>query len=281
MTAGPPISVVVPTYNSGRYVAATIESILAQTFEDFELVVTDHASSDDTWEVVSRYASDSRVRLFRTDAGGGAVRNWNRATDVARGELLKLVCADDLIYPTCLQEQVEGYRAHPDATVVACRRDLVDAHGEVLLSDRGMPGMAGEVPGPLAIRATVRAGGNIFGEPACVMLRTAVLRELGGWSAADPYLIDVDMYVRCLTRGSLVAMPTSLAAFRVSSTQWSVDLMREQAKQTVSFNSRVAASYPGLLSKADLRLGRARAYLTALQRRVAYLVWARRMDPNP
>jgi glycosyltransferase involved in cell wall biosynthesis len=281
MTAVPPVSVVVPTYNSGPFVAATMDSILRQTFVDFELVVTDHASTDDTWDVVSDFTSDPRVRLLRTEAGGGAARNWNRATEEAQGELLKLVCADDLVYPTCLQEQVEALRAHPGATVAACRRDLVDARGDVLLSNRGLPGLEGEVPGPEAIRRTVRAGGNIFGEPACVLLRTSVVRDVGGWSATDPYLIDVDMYVRSLASGSLVALPQTLAAFRVSAEQWSVALVGEQARQTVSFNKRVAALNPGVLTTADVRLGRARAYASALQRRAAYLVWSRRMGMQP
>lgn len=278
MTAAPPVSVVVPTYNSETYVAATIESILAQTYVDFELVISDHASQDDTWAVVNEFASDPRVRLLTTEPGGGAERNWNRVTSAARGEMLKLVCADDLIYPTCLAEQVVPLHEVPSCTVVASPRDLIDANGDVLLRARGLAGLQGVVPGSEAVRRTVRAGGNIFGEPACVLLRREVVDRVGGWSSVNPYLIDVDMYVKSLQHGALAALPTTLAAFRVSNTQWSVALVREQARQTVAFNRRLAASWPTLTSW-DVGTGNARAYVNAASRRFAYLLWSARMDP--
>lgn len=277
MKAAPPVSVVVPTYNNETYVAATLDSILAQTFTDFELIVADHTSQDHTWDIVSSYADDDRVRIMQTEPGGGAERNWNRVTREARGQYVKLVCGDDLIYPTCLEEQVTALVRHDNATVVACRRDIIDANGRVLVAGRGLAGLEGEVEGIEAIRRTVRAGLNIFGEPACVLLRRQIVNRVGGWSAADPYLIDLDLYVKALRLGSLVALPTPLAAFRVSATQWSVALLREQARQTSSFNRRVAANSPDALSTADIRRGQALAYVNALSRRIAYLVWSRRM----
>lgn len=278
MTAAPPVSVVVPTYNNAAYVAATLDSILGQTFTDFELVVADHSSQDGTLEIVSGYLSDSRVRVIRTEPGGGAERNWNRVTDQARGEYVKLVCGDDLIYPTCVAKQVSAMQNHDCATLVASRRDIIDANGHVLIASRGLAGMDGEVQGTAAIRQAVRAGGNILGEPACVLLRREVIARVGGWSAADPYLIDMDMYVKALGLGSLVAIPTALAAFRVSSSQWSVALFRDQARQTRSFNRRVATEFPGILSSVDLRYGDFRAYSNAIARRFAYRLWSRRIS---
>jgi glycosyltransferase involved in cell wall biosynthesis len=115
----PRVSVVVPSFNNASFIQATMDSILAQTFGDFELVVADHSSSDGTWDLLQPYASDPRVRLLQTEAGGGAQRNWDRVTAAAHGELLKLVCGDDIIYPTCLGDQVEAMDANswlPNAT---------------------------------------------------------------------------------------------------------------------------------------------------------------------
>lgn len=281
MTARQPnVSVVVPSYNSASYIAATVDSILAQTYTDLEVVIGDHSSTDGTWEIVSALAqSDGRLRVFRTEAGGGAERNWNRVTEHARGRLIKLVCGDDLVYPTCIEEQVAALDGHPDAVMATCARDVVDANGDVLMEQRGLGGLVGELDGAEAIRRTIRAGTNLFGEPACVLLRTDVVQAVGGWSAEDPYLIDLDMYVKALGHGTLVALPRALAAFRLSETQWSVDLVRQQARQTVSFSERVARESPGLLSMRDLRAGQARAYAHAIGRRLAYLWWRRRMAP--
>ena len=79
----PRVSVVVPSFNNARFIEATMDSILAQTFADFELVVADHSSSDGTWALLQPYSADPRVRLLRTEAGGGAPRNWDRVTAAA------------------------------------------------------------------------------------------------------------------------------------------------------------------------------------------------------
>jgi hypothetical protein len=87
--------------------------------------------------------------------------------------------------------------------------------------------------------------------------------------------------VKALRRGSLVAVPAVLAAFRVSNSQWSVALVREQARQTVAFNHRVAAAWPEAVDAQDVRVGDARAYVNAAVRKLAYQWWSARMDPPP
>jgi glycosyltransferase involved in cell wall biosynthesis len=240
-------------------------------------VVADHSSTDGTRAAVEPFLSDPRVRLLTTASGGGAERNWNRVTDEATGELVKLVCADDVLYPTCVERQVAALDAHPTAGIASAKRDLVDPADGVLLRARGLGSMSGLVPGPVAVRATVRAGTNLLGEPMCTLLRTALLREVGGWRATQPYLIDEDAYVRVLRHSDLVAVPEALAAFRVSSTQWSVRLATEQAQQAAAFHRRVRADFPESVTWWDERLGSAQALRTAWLRRAAYVVWRKRM----
>jgi glycosyltransferase involved in cell wall biosynthesis len=273
----PRVSVVVPSYNNASFIEATMDSILAQTFQDFELVVADHSSADRTWQLLQRYAADPRVRLLQTEAGGGAPRNWSRVTEAARGELVKLVCGDDLIYPECLRRQVEAMDAHPPVDLVAAQRDLIDARGDVILRRRGLAGLAGRVAGRTAARHTVLAGSNIFGEPACVLIRREALQAAGGWDGRHPFVIDEATYVNVLLRGDLFGIDTPLAAFRLSSSQWSVHLARQQSGQVIGFHHRLADDTPGLLSRADLVRGDARARGMAYARRLAYLWVGRRM----
>lgn len=276
----PLVSVVVPAYQNATYIERTVESVLAQTYPRIEVVVGDHASTDGTWERLQRYVDDERVRLLRTHAGGGAERNWNRVTDEARGELVKLVCGDDMIAPTCVEQQVEELRAHPSAVLVSCRRDLVDPADKLLVRGRGLGPLQGLVPGHEAVRALVRAGTNLLGEPMCVTMRTDVVRRCGGWSARDPYVIDQDMYMRALQHGDFVAQDATLAAFRVSSTQWSVELARGQAAQSASLYRRMHQEWPEAVSRSDEVLGSARAVAMSGVRRLAYLAWSRRMGPS-
>jgi glycosyltransferase involved in cell wall biosynthesis len=273
----PRVSVVVPSFNNASFIEATMDSILAQSFEDFELVVADHSSVDGTWELLQHYRTDPRVRLLRTEAGGGAPRNWERVTAAAGGQLLKLVCGDDIIYPDCLRMQVEAMDANPEVVLVAAQRDLIDAQGAILMSRRGLAGLTGPVAGRVAARRTVVVGANIFGEPACVLIRRKTLQDAGGWDGRHPYVIDEATYVNVLLRGDFFGIDRSLAAFRLSSSQWSVHLAREQSHQVIGFHHRLAGAASGLLSRTDLFRGDARARGMAYSRRLAYLWVGRRM----
>ncbi len=279
--AGPRVSVVVPTFENEHYVAATMESVLAQTFTDFELVVADHSSTDRTWEILQRFAGDSRVRLLRTPAGGGAERNWNRVTSEATGELVKLVCGDDLLAPESLAVQVAAFDAADEGVVmVASARDIVDAAGRTVVRRHGLGGLRGRVAGREAVRRSVVRGANLFGEPCCVLVRRSALTAVGGWHAHPGYMIDQATYSRLLLRGDLVATPDSLAAFRLSSGQWSVALARQQARSAAELHHQLAALAPGLLSGRDVRVGNLRAAVRAFQRRLVYLYLGRRMRPE-
>ncbi|MGN6238973.1 MAG: glycosyltransferase family 2 protein [Cellulosimicrobium cellulans] len=276
----PRVSVVVPAYNNGDYIAATMRSVLDQTFDDFELVVADHSSTDDTWEQLQAFADDPRVRLVRTEAGGGARRNWNRVSELARGELIKLVCGDDLVHPTMLARQVAAIdAAGPGAVLVASQRDLVDARGDVFVRARGLGDLDGVVDGAEALRATVRSGTNLFGEPACVLMRTDPLRRAGWWQDLR-YYIDAGSYAHVMVQGQVVALRESLASFRVSASQWSVRLMQQQAEEAAEFHRLARELAPATITEQDVRRGDRLAKVVALQRRAAYLVLGRRMRPR-
>ncbi|GHS88203.1 hypothetical protein AGMMS50218_11650 [Actinomycetota bacterium] len=276
----PRVSVVVPAYNNADYIAATIDSILAQTFTDFELVVADHSSVDDTWQILQQYTHDPRVRLLQTPAGGGARRNWDRVSQAAVGTYLKLVCGDDLLYPTMLERQVEALdRAGDGAVLVSSTRDVVDGQGKAFIHGRGLHGIADRMPGREALRAIVRSGGNPLGEPACVLFRRETLEAAGWWDDTFPYYIDAGTYAQVLLRGDLVCVREPLAAFRVSAGQWSVRLSREQHQQAAGFHARAHELAPEAVTAGDVRRGNLLARKAATQRRLAYVLLGRRMRP--
>ncbi|MEF3405221.1 glycosyltransferase family 2 protein [Agromyces sp. CCNWLW203] len=272
------VSIVIPAYNNADYLAETLESVLAQTYQRLEVIVADHASTDRTWEVMEGYAGDPRITLLRTEAGGGALRNWNRVSQAATGTYLKLVCGDDLIAPESVAKQVAALESNPGAVLAASARDLIDASGRPFVRARGLAGLLGRHGGGDAIRRSVRRGTNIFGEPGCVMMRRDVLERVGWWDSRFPYLIDQATYSRVLLEGDFVGVDGSLAAFRVSSSQWSVRLVREQAEQTVGYNAWLADEHPEVISRSDQRIGDVRARLMARTRQLAYAYLGRRMS---
>ncbi len=212
------------------------------------------------------------MRLLQTPAGGGAERNWNNVTAAARGELVKLVCGDDLLYPDMLSTQVRAFDQHGDGVLmVTSPRDIVAASGRTIVRNHGLGGLRGRVPGVAAIRRSVLRGANIFGEPCCVMFRRSALEAVGLWHGDPGFLIDQATYCRVLLHGDLATTPTALAAFRISPTQWSVRLARVQASSAAQMHRQLADLRPGLLTPTDVRRGNLMAAARAAQRRLVYL----------
>lgn len=275
MTA-PRISVVIPAYNNGRTLAETMRSVLDQSVDGLELVVADHASSDDTWDVMQAFAADPRVTLLRTEAGGGAARNWNRVTDAATGTYLKLVCGDDVLRPGVLARQARLLE-RSGAVLTACKRDIIDAEGKVLMAGWGLTGLGRPMSGGEALRRTVRAGRNLLGEPASVMMRREAFAAAGGWHDRFSYLIDLASYARVLVGGAFTPDTEVGATFRMSDTQWSVALVDEQTAEARAFHAWLRDEHPEIVTEADRRMGDIRAGLMAQARRISYRVLKRRM----
>ena len=268
----PAVSICIPTYNGERFIGQAIESVLAQTFADFELIVVDDASTDGTVERVEQF-KDSRVRLIRNDANLGLAGNWNKSVEACTTPLVKLLCHDDLLYPTCLAEQIKAM-SQSNVGLVSCRRDVIDENGRVILLSRGAK--PGRFSGPQMIRRIVRSGTNPLGEPAAALFRAELFHKVGGFHGARPYMIDVDFYCRVLQECEVITLPDVLCAFRLSGDALSSQLAATQAQQAKSFFQEVARANPNLITGWDLKLGQIRATLLAPARRLVY----KRLFPN-
>lgn len=276
----PLVSIVIPAYNNADFLGDTIDSVLSQTYPNLEVIIADHASTDTTRAVMQRYAGDPRVTLLETPGGGGALRNWNRVSQAATGEYLKLVCGDDVLDPRIVEKQVAALTAAPGSVLSASARDIIDANGRPVIRGRGLPGLLGRHSGADAIRSTVRHGTNVFGEPGCVLMRRDLLESSGWWDSRWPYLIDEATYARVLLQGDFVGVPGSLAGFRVSDSQWSVRLAKQQSEQAIGFHKWLHAEYPHVIGSTTLAVGNARARVMATVRRFAYLYLGRRMSKS-
>lgn len=274
----PFVSIVVPAYNNEMYIAETLRSVLSQDYDNYEVVVADHSSIDGTAAIIASFSDHPRLRILSpTPQGGGALANWNRVSRESKGEFLKLVCGDDLIDPNVLSLQVEALREHPSAVLVSSQRRLIDADGRVFLRRRGLQGLEGLVSGEDAVVATVHAGTNVFGEPACSLIRRSTLEQVGWWDNTHPYLIDEATLVAVCSRGDVMALKSVLASFRVSGGQWSFRLAASQADQVRAFHDKVYREKRVPLARHHVMVGNFRATLTAYLRKLAYLRLKNRM----
>ena len=126
----PIISIGVPVYNGERYLRATLDALLAQTFTRFELIISDNASTDGTQAVCLEYAAaDARVRYYREPVNIGAPRNYQRVLERATAPYFKWANADDLVDPRLLERCLDVLERHPDVALAYARTRLIDADG--------------------------------------------------------------------------------------------------------------------------------------------------------
>ena len=128
----PLLSVILPVYNQEKYVAETIESVLSQTFADFELLLHDDGSTDGSAVIIRRYAAqDARIRAsFAPNAG--KCEATNRLVEQAQGQWCAFLDADDVMLPERLEKQVAFHRAHPDVDATSCHCQYINEHGQHL-----------------------------------------------------------------------------------------------------------------------------------------------------
>lgn len=209
--SAPLVSICVPAYNYGAFISDALESALAQSFGDFEVVVSDNCSTDNTREVVERFLQrDPRVRYELAPEHVAMQANFNRCLSLARGEYVKFLCADDLLEARCVERMLEVLAGQPETKLVACARRAFHndmAHGRVLRYARGELSCAGQA----AIRRCFFMG-NLIGEPTAVMFRRADAHD--GFSARFVQLIDMEMWFRMLENGGFAFVPDVLCAIR-------------------------------------------------------------------
>ena len=136
-----------PVYNGVKFIRQSLDSILAQTFADFELIISDNGSTDGTDAICSEYAqSDNRIRYYPNSVNRGAAWNFNRVFELARGTYFKWAAHDDLLAPEMLERCVQGLDSHPDAVVSYPMTKAIDEKGEVLYAYAEKPGGKSPLP---------------------------------------------------------------------------------------------------------------------------------------
>jgi glycosyltransferase involved in cell wall biosynthesis len=214
----PKVSVLVPTYNYARYLPQAIESVLSQTFRDFELVVVDDASGDGSADVVAPYAAaDGRIAFSANPVNLGMVENWNRCLRKARGEYVKFLFGDDLLSsPEALARMVEVLDAHPGVALVASARNIVDSDSRTV-DVWSHFGEGAVVRGTELINDLLKEQRNLIGEPTAVMFRRADASR--GFDVRYRQIVDLEMWIHLLEKGDFAYLSEPLVSFRVHPAQ--------------------------------------------------------------
>lgn len=270
---GPKCSVCIPVYNCEKFVGSAIESVLSQTFKEYELVILNNHSTDGTSEVISRY-KDPRIRVINNERTLNVDDNWSKLLSEANGEYIKLLCADDSLRPSCLERQVSVLDDPLNKNVVltCCGREIINEKGRVLYR-MSLRGLKGKLSGLNAIKKIVRAGINLIGEPSAVLFRAAILKNAGRFDGSNPFIIDLDMWSRMLLYGDLYVIPEYLSTYRISPSQWSVSIARTQSRDFKRLISKLYIDPRYGLNRFDCIKGKIMADINALQRHMFYKVF--------
>jgi GT2 family glycosyltransferase len=195
------VSIVIPSYNHGRYVAEAIESVLAQDYPSIELIVIDDGSTDESREVLAKYVD--RVRVVLQENVGQAA-TINRGWTEAAGEVVSYLSADDRLERTAVSTAVGALHTHPDAVMVYCDYDLID------------PGSATvrRVTAP-AFDYTAMVRNLVCAPGPGVFIRRPAAERTGRWNPELRHASDFDYWLRLSLFGRFVRIPQVLAALRV------------------------------------------------------------------
>jgi glycosyltransferase involved in cell wall biosynthesis len=208
----PIISVVIPIYNMELYIEEAIQSVLEQTFIDYELILVDNASTDNTKIIISSYAKNPKVHIVINERNLGMAQNWNKCLYHAKGKYIKFLNADDLLEVTALENFVSILENNPEISLVTSHYELFGIDNQTQYAK-----IVGRVSGQKAIMDTIQTN-NWIGCPTQVLFRRDDL-FLGFFNISSTWWSDMDLWYRLLTIGDLFVIDKVLSKNRSHANQ--------------------------------------------------------------
>ncbi|MEM9414643.1 MAG: glycosyltransferase family 2 protein [Planctomycetota bacterium] len=206
MTA-PSVSIIMPVYNTEKYLAEAVDSVLAQTHRDFEFIIIDDGSTDKSLEMLEAYARrDERIRLF-TRPNTGYVVALNEGLGYARGEFFARLDADDSIEPTLFEEQLARFRQDPEL-VVCGTNAVVMNEKSIVFGDFEVPVSHEDIDRHLL------TGRSCIHHPGS-MMRMSAVKEVGGYRSGLSPCEDYDLWLRLVEVGKALNLPQLLLRKRM------------------------------------------------------------------
>lgn len=229
----PKVSVVIPVFNASDTLPSSVESILKQSYTDFELILIDDGSSDDSWALITEYSRiDPRVIALQNEVNLGISRTRNKGLSFARGEFLMWQDADDISLPDRMEKQCEYLDHHP-------REGMVGGSLEVF-SNQTVRGIRRYPTEDVEIRKMIFRFSPIA-QPAA-MIRMSALKAVGDYNIHLKAAEDLEMTFRIGELFELANIPDVVLRYRLSSTSATYKHLRAMEKATISMRLKYARS---------------------------------------
>jgi glycosyltransferase involved in cell wall biosynthesis len=199
---GPSVSIVIPTYNRAGHIGQAIQSVLAQTFEDFEVLIVDDASTDNSEEIILGF-NDGRILYLRRNNNGGAAAARNTGIQAARGEFIAFLDSDDEWAPDKLEKQLAKFNSAERSTALV--------YSDAVFSDvRTGTVLKNRIPKYEGYVHELLLQNDFIGGCSSTMVRTDAVRCVGGFDVGLPSRQDWDLWIRMARQYSIGYVPTPL-----------------------------------------------------------------------
>lgn len=205
------VSICIPCYNYAHFLSDAIESVLKQTYKNLELIIIDNCSKDNTREIVQDYLDiDNRIRYFCNKTNIGMVENWNRCLEESTGEYVKILCADDLLEPYCIEKSLTIFENYPQVVLVTVGRSITTSDLQSL--NFVSYSRKFEIINGIEVIKKCIIKGNIIGEPSAVLFRRE--NAMRGFCLSYKQIPDLEMWIHILEDGYLASIPDCLCKIR-------------------------------------------------------------------
>jgi len=185
----PLVSICIPNYNYERFIGETIESVLKQTYNNYEVIICDNCSTDRSLEIINSY-SDSRIKVYRNSENINLYENINKAISYSCGELIAILHSDDLYAPDFLEKIVQAYTHNPEQRVFVT--GVYNYHDETKLALPHHPFKTGGIKPKLEVLIRLQQKNNI-GNGVNVILHQECIAKAGMYSSNFRYASDYDL----------------------------------------------------------------------------------------
>ena len=221
-----PISICIPIYNGSRFLYDCFKSVQAQTFTNFEIIVVDDCSQDESYQIAKEFSiQDKRIRIFRNSENLGLVNNWNRCIELSKGEWIKFVFQDDLLETTCLENMLGN--GDFNQSIIACRRKFLfenissdiarkfEKYSTWMSMDSIFGGQHDISADAFCNAILQNLGNNFVGEPTAVMLHRSIFERFGKFNSNFIQFCDMEFWSRVACNCGIRYIPKTLATFRL------------------------------------------------------------------
>jgi glycosyltransferase involved in cell wall biosynthesis len=233
------ISVIMPAYNAEKFIAEAIESILNQTYRDFEFIIVDDGSSDRTLEIINEYAQrDGRIRVLKGHHGGVS-KAANMAMEAAKYPWVARMDADDIAMPHRLERQIEAIQSQPEVILWGAYARQINVDGKQI-------GFVEHGPTTLAaFEETRRTGNPVFILNPTTIFRKEIALQLGGFDPNLQAASDEELWSRMRDHGPMLTLPEHLISYRIHGSSISSNKLRLQATVHNFIRARTKARAAG------------------------------------